>query len=132
MALRDPIPGNSGVILVDPLSSGPPDSRPVTGVIHTHASGGFTGGDVPIPAPVGFMEQAVATTTPPTADITHTGQEITIDGVRFVFQLAPASEVSFFIPSRAALFLARNTGHSRAWARYLHETLTLFGQSAEV
>ena len=28
----------------------------------------------------------------PTVEITHTGQELTVDGVRIVFQLAPGTE----------------------------------------
>src|SRR5689334_13731750 len=108
MALHEPIPSTNGVILIDPCDGVALDGRPVTGVIHTHASGGYTCWDVPILAPVGFMENAISTATPPTTDITHTGQELTIDGVRFLFQLTPESEVSFLIPERRTLFLARN------------------------
>jgi alkyl sulfatase BDS1-like metallo-beta-lactamase superfamily hydrolase len=87
----------------------------------------------------------------PTVDITHTGQELTVDGVRMVFQLAPGTEapaeMHFLFPSRKALCMAENTTHTlhniltirgavvrdpHAWARYLTEAIELFGTQAEV
>ena len=82
----------------------------------------------------------------PTVDIESTGQELTIDGVRIVFQITPGteapSEMNFFLPDSKALCTAENTSHTlhniltlrgaqirdaRAWADYLTETIDLFG-----
>ncbi|MER6943657.1 alkyl sulfatase dimerization domain-containing protein [Nonomuraea sp. NPDC000554] len=87
----------------------------------------------------------------PTLDITRTGQEETIDGVRIVFQLTPGgeapSELNFFFPERRALCVAENVTHNqhsllslrggpvgdaRGWARHLTEVITLFAGSADV
>ncbi|MCQ4210939.1 alkyl/aryl-sulfatase [Streptomyces longispororuber] len=81
----------------------------------------------------------------PTVDITRTGQEETVDGVRIVFQLTPGTEapaeMNFLFPDLRALCLAENATHNmhnvltlrgalvrdaRIWARYLDEALTLF------
>jgi alkyl sulfatase BDS1-like metallo-beta-lactamase superfamily hydrolase len=87
----------------------------------------------------------------PTVDVERTGQEETVDGVRFVFQLTPGAEapaqMNFLLPDRRALYLAGNATHNqhsllslrgapvgdaRAWARYLSEALTLFAGRADV
>lgn len=88
---------------------------------------------------------------PPTVDITHTGQELMIDGVPIVFQYTPGTEapaeMNFYLPSFRALCSAENTSHTlhnvltirgaqvrdaRAWADYLTETIDLFGRDLEV
>jgi len=88
---------------------------------------------------------------PPTELITETGQELDIDGLKVQFQLTPGteapSEMNFFIPSMKALCLAENangTMHNiltprgalvrdaKAWATYLNEALSLYGDQAEV
>ncbi|GAA3514028.1 alkyl/aryl-sulfatase [Actinocatenispora rupis] len=62
---------------------------------------------------------------PPTVDITRTGQELSVDGVRMEFQLAPDSEapaeMHFLFPDRRALCMAENATHT------LHNLLTLRG-----
>jgi len=87
----------------------------------------------------------------PTVDITATGQELTVDGVRMVFQLAPGTEapaeMHFIFPDRKALCMAENATHTlhniltirgavvrdpHAWARYLTEAIELFGGQADV
>ena len=87
----------------------------------------------------------------PTVDITETGQELTVDGVRIVFQLTPGteapSEMNFLLPGRRALCMAENATHTlhniltlrgavvrdpRIWAHYLDETLVLFQGKADV
>jgi len=87
----------------------------------------------------------------PTVDITATGQELTVDGVPMVFQLAPGTEapaeMHFFFPHRKALCMAENATHTlhnlltlrgavvrdpHAWARYLTEAIELFGSQADV
>ena len=91
------------------------------------------------------------TLIPPTVDITRTGQEETVDGVRIVFQLTPGteapSEMNFHFPERRALCMAENATHnmhniltlrgavvrdSRIWSHYLDETITLFGDDTDV
>ncbi|MEV4352795.1 alkyl sulfatase dimerization domain-containing protein [Nonomuraea sp. NPDC049625] len=88
---------------------------------------------------------------PPTTDITRTGQEETVDGIRMLFQLTPGTEapaeMNFLFPDRRVLCLAENATHNqhnvitlrgamvrdaRAWARYLNEAVTLFADRADV
>ncbi len=83
---------------------------------------------------------------PPTVDITHTGQEETVDGVRIEFQITPGteapSEMNFLFPDHRALCMAENATHNlhnvltlrgalvrdtRIWAHYLDEAIELFG-----
>ncbi|MFF7878379.1 alkyl/aryl-sulfatase [Streptomyces californicus] len=85
------------------------------------------------------------TLIPPTVDITRTGQEETVDGVRIVFQLTPGTEapaeMNFLFPDHRALCLAENATHnmhniltlrgavvrdSRIWSRYLDEAVDFF------
>ncbi|MEU8820369.1 alkyl sulfatase dimerization domain-containing protein [Actinoplanes sp. NPDC048796] len=206
------VEGDTGVIVIDPLISAETAAaglrlyrehrgdRPVTGVVYTHSHvdhfGGVRGvvdGDVPILAPQGFLEAAVAENVyagtamlrrgmyhagsplprdprgligtglgqtssigsisllAPTVDITHTGQQEVVDGVRIVFQVTPGTEapaeMNFFFPDRAALCMAENATHNlhnvltlrgavvrdaRVWSRYLNEAITLFGDRADV
>ena len=88
---------------------------------------------------------------PPTLEISATGQEETVDGVRMVFQMAPGSEapaeMHFYFPELKALCLAENATHTlhnlltlrgaqvrdpHAWSGYLTEAIDLFGTQAEV
>ncbi|MEU5979793.1 alkyl sulfatase dimerization domain-containing protein [Streptomyces sp. NPDC047315] len=99
---------------------------------------------------VGFgIAQALSTGTiglvPPTVTVTHTGQELTLDGIRFVFQLAPdseaPSEMNFYFPDHKVLLVAEMVNHTlhntltprgalvrdaRAWAGYITECIQLF------
>jgi linear primary-alkylsulfatase len=87
----------------------------------------------------------------PTLDITETGQEETLDGVRIRFQLTPGTEapaeMNFVFPDRRALCMAENATHNlhnvqtlrgalvrdaRTWARFLDEAITLFGHEVDV
>jgi linear primary-alkylsulfatase len=209
------VEGDTGVVVIDPLISAEcaaaalslyrehRGDRTVTGVIYTHSHGDHFGGvmgvladgagDVPIIAPVGFMEHAVSenvyagnamnrranymygvtldvsptgqvsgglgiTTSQgalgliaPTVDITHTGQEEVVDGVRIVFQLTPGTEapaeMNFHFPQHRALCMAENATHNlhnlltlrgalvrdpRIWAHYLNEAIELFGADTDV
>ncbi|MBX9424305.1 alkyl/aryl-sulfatase [Streptomyces lateritius] len=91
------------------------------------------------------------TLVPPTVDITRTGQEETVDGVRIVFQLTPGTEapaeMNFLLPDHRALCLAENATHNmhniltlrgavvrdaRVWARYLDEAVEYFGDRYDV
>jgi alkyl sulfatase BDS1-like metallo-beta-lactamase superfamily hydrolase len=88
---------------------------------------------------------------PPTVDITTTGQEETVDGIRMVFQMAPGTEapaeVHIYFPQQRALCMAENATHNlhniltlrgavvrdpHAWAGYLTEAVDLFGGDLEV
>jgi alkyl sulfatase BDS1-like metallo-beta-lactamase superfamily hydrolase len=87
----------------------------------------------------------------PTVDVTHTGQEAVIDGVRVIFQVTPGTEapaeMNFFFPDQRALCMAENATHTlhqiltlrgaevrdaRAWSRYLGEAVRLFGADTDV
>ncbi|HTW16492.1 MAG TPA: alkyl sulfatase dimerization domain-containing protein [Nocardioides sp.] len=87
----------------------------------------------------------------PTLDITHTGQEEVLDGVRIVFQLTPGteapSEMNFHFPDHRALCLAENATHTlhniltlrgaevrdaRGWSRYIAEAIELFADDTDV
>jgi alkyl sulfatase BDS1-like metallo-beta-lactamase superfamily hydrolase len=93
---------------------------------------------------------------PPTEEITETGQELVVDGVRIVFQLTPETEapaeMNFFFPDRDAsghgwLCMAENCSHnmhnlvpirgaqvrnSLNWSKYIDEALRLFGDRTSV
>ncbi|WP_067855792.1 alkyl/aryl-sulfatase [Nocardia shimofusensis] len=91
------------------------------------------------------------TLIPPTVDITHTGQQEEIDGVRMVFQPTPGTEapaeMNFLFPDLRALCMAENATHNmhnvltlrgalvrdaRVWAGYLDEAIGLFADRADV
>ena len=88
---------------------------------------------------------------PPTVEVTATGQEEVVDGVRMVFQMAPGSEapaeMHIYLPDSHALCMAENATHvlhniltirgaqvrdARAWAGYLTEAIELFGGDLEL
>jgi alkyl sulfatase BDS1-like metallo-beta-lactamase superfamily hydrolase len=56
------------------------------------------------------------TLIPPTVDITTTGQELTVAGIRIVFQVTPGTEapaeMNFYFPDHRALCAAENTSHT--------------------
>lgn len=87
----------------------------------------------------------------PTVSIQRTGQEQSVDGVAFVFQMTPGteapSEMNFLLPDHRALCMAENATHNlhniltlrgalvrdaHVWSHYLGEALTLFGDRADV
>jgi alkyl sulfatase BDS1-like metallo-beta-lactamase superfamily hydrolase len=87
----------------------------------------------------------------PTLEITRTGQEEVVDGVRMVFQMTPGTEcpaeMNLAFPDRRALCMAENATHNlhnlltlrgaqvrdpRIWARYLAEAIDLFARDADV
>ncbi|MDO8361641.1 MAG: alkyl sulfatase dimerization domain-containing protein [Actinomycetota bacterium] len=87
----------------------------------------------------------------PTIDITYTGQELVVDGVRIVFQLTPETEapaeMNFFFPDHGWLCMAENCSHnmhnlipirgaqarnSLAWSTYIDDAIELFGDRTEV
>ncbi|HEY8616480.1 alkyl/aryl-sulfatase [Phenylobacterium sp.] len=91
------------------------------------------------------------TLVPPTRDITRTGEELTVDGVRMQFQLTPATEapaeMNIYFPDLKLLDLAENANatlhnvltprgalvrDAKAWADYLSESLRLYGSRTDV
>jgi alkyl sulfatase BDS1-like metallo-beta-lactamase superfamily hydrolase len=87
----------------------------------------------------------------PTHDITETGQEMTIDGVRIVFQMTPETEapaeMNFFFPDFGWLCTAENCTHtmhnlvpirgaqvrnSLAWSKYVNEAIELYAGRANL
>ncbi|MGW4242099.1 alkyl/aryl-sulfatase [Nocardia sp. NPDC004722] len=87
----------------------------------------------------------------PTLDITATGQEEVVDGVRIIFQMTPGTEapaeMNFLLPDRNALCMAENACHtlhniltlrgaqvrdSRMWSRYIAEAIEMFIDRTDV
>jgi alkyl sulfatase BDS1-like metallo-beta-lactamase superfamily hydrolase len=88
---------------------------------------------------------------PPTEEIVRPIQELTVDGVRFVFQLTPGTEapaeMNFHLPEFRALCLAENVSASlhnlltprgaqvrdaRAWSHFIDEAIDRFAGDTEV
>jgi len=87
----------------------------------------------------------------PTHDITHTGQEMVVDGVRIVFQMTPETEapaeMNFFFPDFGWLCMAENCSHTMhnlvpirgaqvrnalTWSKYINESIELFGADTKI
>ncbi|PJI90987.1 alkyl/aryl-sulfatase [Luteimicrobium subarcticum] len=87
----------------------------------------------------------------PTVDITTTGQEEVVDGVRIIFQMAPGTEAPaemlVYFPDHKALCAAEDATHTlhniltirgavvrdpHAWSNYLTEAIDLFGDDTDV
>jgi alkyl sulfatase BDS1-like metallo-beta-lactamase superfamily hydrolase len=87
----------------------------------------------------------------PTHDITFTGQEMVVDGIRVIFQFTPEteapSEMNFFFPEQGWLCMAENCSHtmhnlvpirgaqvrdSLAWSKYIDESIALFGADTNI
>jgi alkyl sulfatase BDS1-like metallo-beta-lactamase superfamily hydrolase len=90
------------------------------------------------------------TLVPPTIDITTTGQELVLDGVRIVFQMTPGTEapaeMNFHFPDLRLLCMAENATHNlhnvvtlrgalvrdaHAWAHFLDEAIEMFADSTD-
>jgi alkyl sulfatase BDS1-like metallo-beta-lactamase superfamily hydrolase len=91
------------------------------------------------------------TLIPPTHEVTATGREETVDGVRMAFQLTPGTEapaeMNIHFPDARALCIADNAARAmhniltprgalvrdpRVWAQYLDQAIDLFGEDSEV
>ncbi len=87
----------------------------------------------------------------PTQEITKTGEELTIDGVKMVFQMTPGTEapaeMNTWFPEWKALWMAENTTNTMhniltlrgakvrdalKWAHFLNETIETWGDEAVV
>jgi alkyl sulfatase BDS1-like metallo-beta-lactamase superfamily hydrolase len=91
------------------------------------------------------------TLIPPTDIVAETGQELTIDGLRLVFQHTPGAEapaeLCFYLPEHRALCMAEIATHTMhnvytlrgakvrdalAWSRHVNEAIHLFGRDTDV
>jgi alkyl sulfatase BDS1-like metallo-beta-lactamase superfamily hydrolase len=91
-----------------------------------------------------------ATLIPPTDIIEKTGQEMTVDGVRMVFQMTPGTEapaeMNVFFPQFKSMWMAENATHTLhnvltlrgakvrdplIWAHFLGETINMFGPNMD-
>ena len=87
----------------------------------------------------------------PTREIKRTGEEVTIDGVRMVFQMTPGTEapaeMNTYFPQFRAMWMAENSTNTLhnlltlrgaqvrdplKWASYLNETIDLYGEVTDV
>ncbi|BDZ42016.1 alkyl sulfatase [Paraoerskovia sediminicola] len=107
------------------------------------------GPDRAVGAGLGQVTSAgTVTLIPPTDIISETGTELTVDGVRIVFQHTPGAEapaeLCFYLPDHKALCGAEIVTHtmhnlytlrgakirdSLIWSKHLHEMLQLFGDA---
>lgn len=109
--------------------------------------------------PQGHVDSGLGNSTPtaapsllaPTREITFTGEELVVDGVRIVFQLTPETEapaeMNFFFPDFGWLCMAENCSHTMHnlvpirgalvrnalnWSKYINESINLFADKTEV
>ena len=87
----------------------------------------------------------------PTREIKTTGEEVTIDGVRMIFQMTPGTEapaeMNTYFPHFRAMWMAENSTanlhniltlrgaqvrDALKWASYLNETIEMFGDKIDV
>jgi alkyl sulfatase BDS1-like metallo-beta-lactamase superfamily hydrolase len=105
------------------------------------------------PGPLGHVDSGLGKAIPtqpsgliaPTHDITRTGEEMTVDGVRIIFQLTPQTEapaeMQFFFPDHGWLCTAEICTHTMhnlvpirgaqvrdalSWSKYINEAIALF------
>ena len=111
------------------------------------------------PGPTGHVDCGLGTGVPmgppgllaPTTDITFTGEELVLDGVRVIFQLTPETEapaeMNFFFPDHGWLCMAENcsqTMHNLVpirgalvrnalnWSKYINESIELFAAKTNI
>ena len=87
----------------------------------------------------------------PTIEIETTGTQLTIDGVRMIFQITPGTEapaeMNIFFPEQRALCMAENCTANQhnlytlrgaqvrdalGWSKYINESIELFGETTDV
>ena len=110
-------------------------------------------------SPTGHIDSGLGKSVPigapgliaPTEDITFTGEELVVDGVRIVFQLTPETEapaeMNFFFPDHGWLCMAENCTHTMhnlvpirgaqvrdalSWSKYINESIELFGANTSL
>ena len=111
------------------------------------------------PGPTGHVDCGLGTGVPmgppsllaPTHDITATGEELVLDGVRVVFQLTPETEapaeMNFFFPDFGWLCMAENCSQTMhnlvpirgalvrnalSWSKYINQSIEMFADKTEV
>ena len=111
------------------------------------------------PGPTGHVDCGLGTGVPigppgllaPTTDITHTGEELVLDGVRVIFQLTPETEapaeMNFFFPDHGWLCMAENcsqTMHNLVpirgalvrnalnWSKYINQSIEMFAAKTNI
>lgn len=111
------------------------------------------------PSPQGHVDCGLGNSVPtaapsllvPTRDITQTGEELVVDGVRIIFQLTPETEapaeMNFFFPDHGWLCMAENCSHTMHnlvpirgalvrnalnWSKYINESIELFADKTDV
>lgn len=111
------------------------------------------------PGPQGHVDSGLGNSVPmaapsllaPTHEITFTGEELVVDGVRIVFQLTPETEapaeMNFFFPDHGWLCMAENCSHTMHnlvpirgalvrnalnWSKYINESINLFADKTDV
>ncbi|MCP3913359.1 MAG: MBL fold metallo-hydrolase [Actinomycetia bacterium] len=116
------------------------------------------GGTLPA-SPTGHIDCGLGKRTPlgtvgliaPTEEITATGTELTVDGIRLVFQLTPEAEapaeMNFHFPGKRLLCMAENCTHNMhnlytprgaqvrdalAWSKYINEAIELFAADTDI
>jgi alkyl sulfatase BDS1-like metallo-beta-lactamase superfamily hydrolase len=109
--------------------------------------------------PLGHVDCGLGKTVPlapgdligPTEEISHTGTELDIDGVRVIFQSTPGTEapaeMNFLFPDHGALCIAENCTHTLhnalpfrgaqvrdtlIWSKYIQEALDIFGDHIDL
>ena len=110
-------------------------------------------------SPEGHIDSGLGNSVPtaapslvaPTHDITFTGEQMIIDGVRIVFQMTPETEapaeMNFFFPDFGWLCMAENCSHTMhnlvpirgaqvrnalSWSKYINESIELFGADTKI
>lgn len=87
----------------------------------------------------------------PTDTVVKTGQEMTVDGIKIVFQMTPGTEapsnMNFHFPQLRALFMADNcvatlhnlltprgakVRNAKTWSGFIHEAIDRFGETSDV
>ncbi|MFN9847964.1 MAG: alkyl/aryl-sulfatase [Alphaproteobacteria bacterium] len=129
--------------------AGPAMTRRATYQFGTFLPKGVTG---QVSAGIGLaVSPGTMTLIPPTVEITRTGEELVVDGVRMQFQMTPGteapSEMNIYLPDLKVLDLAENanpTMHNvltprgalvrdaKEWAAYLSESIRLYGDKSDI
>ncbi|MEM7091381.1 MAG: alkyl sulfatase dimerization domain-containing protein [Actinomycetota bacterium] len=111
------------------------------------------------PGPLGHVDSGLGSTMgrarsdliAPTELITETGQELTLSGIRVVFQNTPdaeaPAEMNFHFPEKRILCMAENCTHTLhnlypirgaqtrnalAWSKYIQEAMDLWGDESDI
>lgn len=129
--------------------AGPAMNRRATYQFGTFLPKGVTG---QVSAGIGMaISPGTMTLIPPTVEISRTGEERVVDGVRLQFQMTPGTEapaeMNLYLPDLKVLDLAENanaTMHNvltprgalvrdaKEWAAYLTESIRLYGDKSDI